>query len=296
MLARLQRAITFSLVAIAALGALAAFAAGHPAWAPLAAALIVGGYLAFMALEFVLMAAVHGADPTPKPTVPQLLRAWWGEVTTSPRVFCWQQPFRADAEPDHTPTGARRRGVVLVHGFVCNRGFWNRWMPRLRAADVPFVAVNLEPVFGALSGYVAAVEHAVARLEAATGVAPVVVGHSMGGLVTRAWLAGTHAARVHHVVTIGTPHGGTWAARFSRSANALDMRVGSPFQQNLIAHEPPPVRARFTCFFSNCDNIVYPPTAATLAGADNRHVPGAAHVHLADHPAVFDAVMDQVTR
>ena len=39
-----------------------------------------------------------------------------------------------------------------------------------------------------------------------------------------------------------------------------------------------------TCFYSHCDNIVFPPVTATLQGADNRHLPGVAHVQMADHP------------
>jgi triacylglycerol esterase/lipase EstA (alpha/beta hydrolase family) len=45
---------------------------------------------------------------------------------------------------------------------------------------------------------------------AATGAAQVtVVGHSMGGLVARAYLAKHGGAKVRRVVTIGTPHHGS---------------------------------------------------------------------------------------
>lgn len=289
MLARLQQRITFGLLAFCLAWAAVAAATGHGAWMGGGVLVVVGGYLAFMALEFVVMRSVHGTDPAPVPTVPQMVRAWWGEVTTSPRVFCWWQPFLAHRFPDQL--AGQGRGLVLVHGFVCNRAFWTPWFEPLAARRVPFVAVSLEPVFGAIPAYADAVESAVARLTEATGLAPVIVAHSMGGLVVRTWLAGTDAARVHHVVTIGTPHRGTWAARFGTSPNTLDMRPDSPLQQHLAAHEPADVRARFTCFYSHCDNIVYPPSTATLPGAHNRHVPAVAHVHLVNHPDVFDAVM-----
>jgi hypothetical protein len=55
-----------------------------------------------------------------------------------------------------------------------------------------------------------------------------------------------------------------------------------------------PPYARFTCFYSHCDNIVFPPSTATLPGADNRHVPGSAHVHLAAQPEVFEAVWSRL--
>ena len=295
MLARLQRAVVFALCAFVVGWALAACGVGHPRWAPVGLLAVLLGYLAFMALEFVVAMCVHGDDPAPRPTFAQCARAWWGEVTTSPRVFCWEQPFRAHAVPDHLPSGTGRRGVVLVHGFVCNRGFWNGWMPRLRAAGVPHIAVNLEPVFGPITGYAACVDQAVQRLQAATGLAPVVVAHSMGGLAVRAWLAqGGRGA--HHVVTIGTPHRGTWTARFGRGDNARDMRGSSALLGSIEACETPAVRARFTCFYSHCDNIVFPPSVATLDGADNRHLAATAHVALADHPAVYDEAMRRLAQ
>ena len=290
MLARLQRFVTFCLVAFAAAWASLAVAFGHPIAAAGGVLLIVFGYLAFMGLEFVVVAWQHKDDPAPRATARQLVRAWWGEVTTSPRVFCWSQPFRSNAWPDHLPQCVSCRGVVLVHGFVCNRGFWNAWLPRLKACGVPYVAVNLEPVFGGIRDYALAVGAAVSRIKAATGQAPVVVAHSMGGLAVRAWLA-MEGGDVHRVITIGSPHHGTWAAQFSLSSNARDMRRQSDLLAFLESKETPETRARFTCFYSHCDNIVFPPSAAKLEGADNRHVEGVAHVQLVDQPVVFDEVL-----
>ena len=50
-------------------------------------------------------------------------------------------------------------------------------------------------------------------------------------------------------------------------------------------------RARFTCFYGHTDNVVFPASTATLAGADNRHLAGVAHVAMAFHPEVFDEVL-----
>lgn len=85
----------------------------------------------------------------PAPTWGQLLRAWAGEVLASELAFSWRQPWREWAEPDHLPAGATA-GVLLVHGFSCNRGRWNGWMKRLRAQGVAFVAPSLEPAFGSI--------------------------------------------------------------------------------------------------------------------------------------------------
>lgn len=290
MLARLQQFTTVSLVMAALAWAAWALAHGRPAWALGGAAVILFGYAAVLGLEFMLLVVVRQGDPAPRATAGQLLRAWWGEVTHAPRVFCWRQPFRAGAEPDHVPTECRGRVPCLfVHGFVCNRGFWNPWMRRLRAQGVPFVAVNLEPVFGSVDDYVRTIDAAARRLRDATGRAPFVIAHSMGGLAVRAWLAETGAS-VAHVVTIGTPHHGTWLARLGMSANGRQMRQRGRWLDALAAREASP-RAGFTCFYSHCDNIVFPPSTATLAGADNRHVPASAHVQLAFQQKVVDETL-----
>ena len=292
MLARLQRFTTLSLV-VSALAWAAWFSLlGRPAIAWLGVALILLGYALFLSLEFVLLGFVHGSDEAPPAKPSQLLRAWCGEVVSAPRVFCWNQPFRAWAQPDHLPANASgRRGVVFVHGFVCNRALWNPWMRWLRARDVPFAAVNLEPVFGSIDRYPPILETAVRALESATGLAPVIVAHSMGGLAVRAWMQAFSAdSRVHRVVTIGTPHHGTWLARFALVPNAMQMRIGSAWLRQLSASEPPSRRARFTCFYGHCDNIVFPASTATLSGADNRHVVATAHVHMASATLVFREV------
>src|SRR5438105_5727451 len=132
MLARLQQVTTIGLL-LAAVAWAAYFArAGEPAWATVGALLIVFGYALVLGIEFMLLRFVNRGDPAPPATSGQLFRAWVGEVLTAPRVFCWRQPFRAGAEPDFLPSSAQRRGVVLVHGFVCNRALWNPLMARLR--------------------------------------------------------------------------------------------------------------------------------------------------------------------
>ncbi|MDP1051146.1 hypothetical protein, partial [Klebsiella quasipneumoniae] len=55
-----------------------------------------------------------------------LLQAWLREGVATELSFGWRQPWRTEAEPDHLPAGADT-GVLLVHGFSCNRAFWNRW-------------------------------------------------------------------------------------------------------------------------------------------------------------------------
>ena len=289
MIARIQQLSTVTLVLVATAWASFFGLQGAFGWAACGALLILLGYTLFLGLEFALLAFFGTDASVGRATGLELLDAWAGEILHAPVVFCWRQPFRSRSESDLTaPLQPAQRGVVFVHGFFCNRAFWNPWMRMLRARDVPFVAVNLEPPFGSIAGYTATVESAVARIETATGLAPVIVAHSMGGLAVRAWLAGRGADGVpHHVITVGSPHRGTWLARFARTANGREMRTASSWIDNLETGESLTDRARFTCFYGNCDNIVFPASVATLKGADNRHVPGTAHVQMAFHPDVM---------
>lgn len=296
-LARLQQAITLSLLFCAA-----AWLAWHWRDSRLVA---IAGFLAIsmsyslvLAAEFIALKVAGRSDPVSQPTWIELAHAWLCETAAAPRVFCWRQPFRWRAVPDmlEAPRGQpARRGVVFIHGFVCNRGFWNPWMLRLRAMGHPFVAVNLEPVFGSIDRYVPIIEDAVQRVTRATGLAPVLVCHSMGGLAARAWLREQSAdQRVHHVITIGSPHHGTWLAQFSHLENGRQLKFQGPWIRELEQGSEPTREGQFTCWYSNCDNIVFPASTATLAGADNRLVRGVAHVQLGFHPRVMDESLAKV--
>ncbi len=284
-LARLQQALT--------LWTLACALTWLGAWWPHSQALAMAGFFAItmgfaavLGLEFMLLIHVRSDDPTPSASPGELLGAWWRETAMALRVFAWRQPFRWRAVPDHLEVLPGRHGVVLLHGFVCNRGFWTPWMHRLRAQDRAFVAVNLEPVFGSIDAYVPLVQDAVDRVRRVTGLPPVLVCHSMGGLVARAWLRAQSGAAAH-VVTLGSPHAGTWLARFSHTPNGRQMRTDSAWIRALRDCESMQQAAPFTCWYSNSDNIVMPPATATLPGADNRLLRGAAHVDLAFRPQVM---------
>ena len=292
MLARLQQLITVSLLAAAA-GWLVFFWESSALLAMAGFAGLVLGYSGFLALEFVALRFINRGDPVPRPTWKELAGAWLGETLVAPRVFCWRQPFRSQAVPDQLSVDAvekGRRGVVFIHGFFCNRGFWIPWLKRLQGTGHAFVALNLEPPFASIDDYAPLIDDAVQRVTAATGLPPLLVCHSMGGLAARAWLRIMKAeARVCHVVTIGTPHRGTWLARFSLVTNGRQMQLSGPWHQALDLDMPSHRHALFTCWYSNCDNIVFPSSTATLPGADNRLVHGAAHVQLAFLPQVMDA-------
>lgn len=295
MLARLQQMLVISWIAALVAAAVLPWRAGHPWGSVLAVTLVVCSHAFWLLVTFSLMRWHNRRDGAPAASWRQWWAAWWGEVRSAPQVFGWRQPFASNVEPDFIPADARgRAGVVLVHGFVCNRGLWTPWLTQLRARGVPFVAVNLEPVFGSIDDYPDLIEAAVAKLEAATGERPLLVGHSMGGLAIRAWLARYGAdARVRSVITIGSPHHGTWLATMSQlGLNTREMRPGSPWLKTLALAEPDSRHQLFLCIYGHGDNIVFPASNALLPGARQLHIEGTAHIDLLHHPQALAALWE----
>ena len=246
---------------------------------------LAGVYIAYMAILFIAIHQLNRNDLQPRASLWALLQACLREASTAPSVFLWRQPFRTFAEPDNLTTSSQS-GVVFIHGFLCNRAFWSPWMAKLRQQNRAFASVSLEPVFGSIDSYSVIVEAAVAKMTLATGQPPTLICHSMGGLAARAWLRSSlgNEARIQRVITIGTPHFGT--ALSTEKAllpltNTQQMQRLGPWTQQLAKDEPAARYGKFTCWYSNCDNIVVPTSTATLPGADNRLITAQGHISMA---------------
>ena len=74
------------------------------------------------------------------------------------------------------------------------------------------------------------------------------------------------------------------------------MALDGDWVGNLSGAEPPGRTALFTCWYSNCDNIVFPTSTATLQGADNRLIAGVAHVEMARRPEVLQGCLALLAR
>ena len=294
MLARIQQVVTISLLAMAALWT--QFWWGSDGLtAVLGGLVILFAYAVLLAVGFFALLSFNRHDPAGAPPWAGLFRVWWLETRIVMQVFFLEQPFRSESIDDYLPQNDRR-GVVFIHGLVCNRGLWTPWLKELRAQGHAFIAVNLEPVFGSIDDYAVIVDLAVRRVSKCTGLPPVLVCHSMGGVAARAWLRNASTdVNVHRIVTIGTPHHGTRLARYGVGRNGSQMRLNSKWLKALEAQEAAQGYARFICWYSNGDNVVIPATTGSLQGADNRHIPSVGHVALAFCPEVVSATLSMIT-
>lgn len=289
-----------ALAAVALAAALQRWA-GWPWPAALAAslALVVLVRALIFTNNFVLSASAASATPAAyRPGLAGWLRLWGEEFAASMLQSSWHgpcgKPRQVLFEDGATP-------VLLLHGYGCNSGYWTHLARRLEQARIGYATVDLEPVTGAIDDYIAQVDDAVRALCAAGGASQVViVAHSMGGLVARAWLRQDGGARLARLITLGSPHHGTVLANFGVGVNALQMRrsragQASDWLRALDAGESAQTRALITSIYSHQDNIVSPQTSSCLEGARQIAVKGVGHVAMGRNSRVLDCVMAELS-
>lgn len=264
----------------------------------------VGSLVLVRALVFTnnFVMSAGSASPTPpecRPGVAGWLRLWGEEFAASMLQSSWYTPW-GRARQVLFDDGAAIP-VLLIHGYGCNSGYWHQLGRRLEAVRISYASIDLAPVTGDIDGYAAQVDAAVAALRAASGApAIIIVAHSMGGLVARAWLraAGEHAP-LARLVTLGTPHHGTVLANLGVGINAAQMRrarsgQASAWLRQLAASEHAATRARMVSIWTHHDNIVSPQTSSCLEGARNIALAGMGHVALGSNRRVLDHVMAEI--
>ncbi|VCU69828.1 Extracellular esterase EstB precursor [Pigmentiphaga humi] len=255
---------------VAALVGLTAWAL--TAWLPWPAALLAALALAVLNHALIVasgfLLAKRCADRAGTPAPRGWLAAIPAEALLSMRNMYLDMPWRQRWTTRQPP---RTRGaVLLVHGYGCNRGVWRDLDTWLAGRGWAVGAVDLEPPRASIDAFGPQVAAAAAALARQTGHAQVaVIAHSMGGLAARAALRSMPEAPIRHVITLGTPHGGTWHACLGRGVCATEMAPDSAWLTTLCGAEGPALAARFTCVASHHDNIVSPASRAVLPGASS---------------------------
>jgi pimeloyl-ACP methyl ester carboxylesterase len=176
--------------------------------------------------------------------------------------------------------------ILLVHGMGDNRsiftllrrGLLRRGFGRVRT-------LNYSPLTADVRTAAALLALEVEQLVAETGYERVhVVGHSLGGLIARYYVTRLGGdQRVHTLVTLGTPHSGTYSAYALPSRLCRQLRPGSGLMREL-AEPVPGCRTRFLAYWSDLDQLVLPQAHARLEHPDlaahNIEVHGLGHMSL----------------
>ena len=162
--------------------------------------------------------------------------------------------------------------IILIHGVVDNRSIFTVLRRALRGRGFTRTyALNYSPLTDDIPTVARRLSVAVEEVCAETGYERVhIVGHSMGGIIGRYYaqrLGGD--ARVHTLVTLGTPHQGTFGARLIPWPVIRQLRGGSPVLAEL-AEPAPDCRTRFIAIWSDLDQIVLPQRNARISHPDLR--------------------------
>ena len=199
--------------------------------------------------------------------------------------YNWSQAFPGLSLGTDPVGSGRGAPILLVHGFFSNRGMWVSFRNRLAAAKVgPVYAVTLEPLNGSIEAMMPALESGIDAIIRETGQEKIiVVAHSMGGLLARAYIAQVGATRVAKLITLGTPHHGSRIAALGGFECTRQMRYSSPWIEMLEDMEsanPPGIPA--LSIYTLNDDLVYPPESGVLEweGAENVPVSAVGHVAL----------------
>jgi len=215
------------------------------------------------------------------------LKNVFGESLVTLYLYTFAQPLFALFP--RWKLGGQGPVIVLVHGFLCNAGMWGNLKRKLeRAGFGRIYVINVDPLYRKMEGCIETAHVKLMRiLQRETAHSCVLIGHSMGGVLSR-MLALRYPELITAVVSIGSPHEGTELARMVSSVNAGPARPDSAWLGafNKIAQLSPAIHQ--LNLWSDADNIVYPQRSASLAGPDGLDFKfsGIGHLQLASNRAV----------
>ncbi|MDN5794529.1 MAG: alpha/beta fold hydrolase [Intrasporangium sp.] len=160
--------------------------------------------------------------------------------------------------------------ILLVHGMVDNRSIFTVLRHGLRRRGFGRIeTMNYSILTGDVRRAAAHLGEEVERIVAETGYERLhVIGHSLGGLIARYYVTRLGGdERVDTLVTLGTPHRGTYVAYGWTNGLTRQLRPGSALFAELDAPIPR-CRTRFVVYSSDIDQLVVPQRNAGLHHPD----------------------------
>lgn len=263
-------------------------------------AIIPAGHAVAIGQHF-LFSRWAGSPAPHDPAVPPvgMVSVYLRELRDSFIAFNLRQPFFGNRSLPSAPGAGSRNvlPVLFLHGYFCNRAVWRPLAQWLAARGHVTGSVNLEPAFGSIDAYAPLIDAAVRELQQRTGFEQIaLVCHSMGGLAARAYLRACGDDGIAKVITLGTPHRGTYLAWLGLGRNVRQMRLDSDWLQALAQSETAGTRRHFTVIFSHDDNVVVPQAFQTLPDAEIIEFSGLGHLTLAMDQQVWEAVESRLVQ
>ncbi len=181
------------------------------------------------------------------------------------------------------------RRVVLVHGIFQSQwrcfGFLRK---DLEARGIEVLVPSLKPADGR-EGLPVMAEQLKREIDARFGTDEpvVVIGFSMGGLISRHYLQALGGAkRCDAFFSISTPHHGTKMAQLFYGKGAQQMRPGSELLKELEATEDRLGKIPIVSYRTPMDTIIVPSTSSEWDRAENLTIPCPIHPMMTFSPRV----------
>lgn len=172
----------------------------------------------------------------------------------------WFAAFLVRLSPAPPKPDISKPAVVLVHG-IYDSGDKMKWLAhRFQLAGYETFCPSISPSNGAISQKVAAAQLDTAVLAHFGEKRPLhVVGFSMGGLITRYWLANYPVRRrVISYATLSAPHQGTAFAYINQKPGVLEMQPNSPFLEQLAQQDASFASLKPLSIYTPLDLIILP--------------------------------------
>jgi pimeloyl-ACP methyl ester carboxylesterase len=265
--------------AVYALAALRSVAAGASPLPWIAGAIVAyfGAVLFLCAVYFAIAWFWRARRPRevrigPRATLRLVFREYKVLASAAPRMMLYGLLVR-DPAPARVDVP-----VLLLHGVLCNAGVWVGMARFLKRCGITGIySLSYGPPLASIEIFADQLHAKIERIVEATHASSVmVIAHSMGGLVVRAYARRYGTARLACVVTIGAPHHGSMHAWLFFGASLAQLRPGNPWLAELNGARLDP-DVRFVSVWSWHDSMVAPQTSSELPGAVDVPLIGIGH-------------------
>jgi triacylglycerol lipase len=164
--------------------------------------------------------------------------------------------------------------IVLAHGMWDTKAVFEKLKPFLESRGFQVYSLDMVPsngeapldvLAGQLANFIDRTFDPGQRLD--------LLGFSMGGIVSRYYLQRLGGLdRTDRLVTVSSPHNGTTVAELGFLPGAKQMRVGSPFLQDLNRDVDRLGEIQFTSIWTPFDAIIVPAASSRVTVAANQTV------------------------
>jgi len=201
-------------------------------------------------------------------------------------------PFGVHHTRKRTARQKQQRTIVLIHGYLGNR---SSFLPlaaylKLKGAG-KILTFNYKWNTGP--------EQAARELKEflkhhVRGGRIDLVGHSLGGIISRIYMQELGGARrVDRCITLGTPHEGTYNAYWVASKVGDSLRPNSALLKRLRATRANADKVQYCAIVGGSDNIVLPRLFAKN-GEDVILLPNVGHLGILFSPKVFQTIAERL--